>query len=308
MSSYHFKFFLFARTDVWPEFSWQLDKLKIPSVLFSATFSKKSAEKFSLENSLTRWSLNLLSNIYTVSEDDRDNLRSIQVRTPIQCLGDTRYDQVFYKKNANEKKIPNRSYDKCIFVAGSTWPEDEDILLPAMVKATESWRFVIAPHEISEVRLQKLESYFADHRLISKRFSKIQFDLDTGRDWDVIIVDLYGYLFHLYSWANLAFVGGSFKAKVHSVMEPLSYFKPVCVGPFHSNNREAIEFSQILAEKAPITWVSIIESSDDLKVLLQKLARSTFEEKLKMEEELTILLENHLGATSKTYDSIKAYL
>ena len=91
-------------------------------------------------------------------------------------------------------------------------------------------------------------------------------------------------------------------------MEPLSYFKPVCVGPLHSNNREAIEFSQILAEKEPIAWVSIIENSQDLIALFQKLAKSTLAEKLKMEKELAGLMATHQGATSKTYDSIKSYL
>ncbi len=308
LKRFHFKLFLFARTDVWPEFSWQLEKLKIPAILFSATFSKKSADKSNIENSLTRWSLNLLSQIYTVSDEDRDNLRSIQVRSPIVSLGDTRFDQVFHKKIAITKKIPNRSFDKNIFVAGSTWPEDEAVLLPVIPKTRDLWRFVIAPHEIDEAGLQKLEAYFLEHGLKSKRFSKIQNDLETGIDWDVVLVDLYGYLFHLYSWANIAFVGGSFKSKVHSVMEPLSFFKPVCVGPYHLNNREALEFSQILAEKAPVTWVSKIENSEELVELLQKLANTSSTEKLKMEEELGALMSAHQGATSRSYELIKSYL
>ncbi len=308
LNRFHFKLFLFARTDVWPEFSWQLEKLKIPAILFSATFSKKSADRYRLENSLTRWSLNLLSQIYTVSDEDRDNLSSIHVRTPILSLGDTRFDQVFHKKTTMTKKLPNRSFDKNVFVAGSTWPEDEAVLLPAILKTHDLWRFVVAPHEIDEVGLQKLETYFLEHGLKTKRFSKIQNDFETGSDWDIILVDVYGYLFHLYSWANLTFVGGSFKSKVHSVMEPLSYFKPVCVGPYYLNNREALEFSQILAENAPLTWVSKVENSEDLVALLQKLAKTTSTEKLKMEDELAALILAHQGATFRTYELIKLYL
>lgn len=315
LTLFNFKLFLFARTDVWPELSWQLQQAKIPSFLFSATFSEKSARKSNILNALTRWSLNLLTKIFTVSDKDLSNLKSIRVHTSILSLGDTRYDQVFHKKNISAKKLPLNSSQKNIFVAGSTWPEDDAILLPVIARTSSQWSFVVAPHEVDESSLKKMELFFSSHNLKTLRLSQLLKDTQkistttaSGDQWDVLLVDLYGYLFYLYEWAALAFVGGSFKEKVHSVMEPLSFFKPVCVGPKHTNNREALEFGQIKMSQFPISWVQTISNSNDLESLLKIFSQIDNTNFTQLQSELNSLISNRQGTTQKIYEEIKNHL
>lgn len=301
LKKYNFKVFLFARTDVWPEMSLQLKQRKTPSYLFSATFSDASSGKGHWINALTRSALNNLTKIMAVSENDKKNIEAIGVTTAIEVCGDTRYDQVFFKKLNTKKDLPKQPIDKKIFVAGSTWPQDEAVLFPALAKAASRWRAVIAPHEINEETLAPIEVFFSKQNLKTARLSKIRNSLET---WDVLIIDQYGYLFHLYSWAHLTFVGGSFKSKVHSVMEPLSFFKPVCVGPHHSNNREALEFKTIPMISSKTSWVQPIQNSSGLEQLLSQHGQFTPTECDALSEQLKELLTQRQNATTRTLNQI----
>jgi 3-deoxy-D-manno-octulosonic-acid transferase len=123
-----------------------------------------------------------------------------------------------------------------------------------------------------------------------------------------LIVDRYGFLFHLYQWADLAFVGGSFKSKVHSVMEPLSYFKPVCVGPFYQNNREAIEFSQIPLSSNPISIVQSIQNTQELTDLLELFSKMSSAEQEKIRNLLQEQMISRQGATKTVFQTISFLL
>lgn len=306
LSKFNFKIFLFARTDVWPEISLQLKQLGIPTYLFSATFSESSAHKGHLLNSLTRFSLNNLNKIMTVTDADKKNFKFIGVNTPILTLGDTRYDQVFFKKQNTKKDLPKLVSAKKVFVAGSTWPEDEAVLLPAFAKLKSTWNLVIAPHEVNDATLARIEDFCMNNNLKSTRFSKLKNLAESeSAEWDVLIVDQYGFLFHLYSWAHLTFVGGSFKSKVHSVMEPLSFFKPVCVGPFHTNNREAIEFSHLKMPNHGSTWVQPIENTAQLELLLESQAKISDSERTLLRDSLTTLMTDRQNSTLRTFNEIQ---
>lgn len=307
LKKFDFQLFLFARTDVWPELSHQLKKRSIPSYLFSATFSQVAVKKGRFLNSLTRYSLNQLTQIHCVSEIDRQNIQAIGVTTSLEVSGDTRYDQVFYKKEKEAKHLPYLTTTKKIFVAGSTWPEDENIILPALIQARANWVSIIAPHEIAESTLQRIEMFFKQFNMKTLRLSQLEPDTDTT-GWDVLIVDKYGYLFHLYAWARLTFVGGSFKAKVHSVMEPLSFFKPVCVGPHHTNNREAIEFGQVWAEVIQSPWVQTIQDQAQFLKLLDKHGALGEAQQQELVTQLTNAINQRLGATNSVYEIIKSHI
>ncbi|OYZ13564.1 MAG: hypothetical protein B7Y39_17315 [Bdellovibrio sp. 28-41-41] len=306
LNKFNFKIFLFARTDVWPEISLQLKQRGTPTYLFSATFSESSAHKGHVLNSLTRSSLNNLNKIMTVTDADKKNFEFIGVNIPILTLGDTRYDQVFFKKQNTKKDLPKLVTGKKVFVAGSTWPEDEAILLPAFAKLKSTWNLVIAPHEVNDATLARIEDFCLKNNLKSILFSKIKNHTESElAEWDVLIVDQYGFLFHLYTWAHLAFVGGSFKSKVHSVMEPLSFFKPVCVGPFHTNNREAIEFSQIQMAGHSSTWVQPLKDSAQLELLLETHGKITDRERALQKDSLADLMSDRQNSTQRTFNEIQ---
>lgn len=227
----------FARTDVWPVLINEVQMRNIPSLLFSATFAENSSRlKFGMRG-LTERTLGQLTKVFVVADQDKQQIAGLVPADRLQVAGDTRYDQVFHRlANPNTLMLPRPTGEALIFVAGSTWPEDELPLLQAFTKS-KGWRLILAPHEITEDHLQHLEDRLKRLDLKFQRFSQIQ-------DWTdpVLLVDRIGVLAELYTWGNLAFVGGSFKKQVHSVMEPLAAGLPVLVGPHHLNNREALEF------------------------------------------------------------------
>ncbi len=250
----------FARTDVWPEISYQLKLKKIPSTLFSATFAKNSSRLKGLTKFLTIWTLNQLTQILVVSGEDQKQLQDCDFQKSI-VIGDTRYDQVFYRlenpQHVNENSRPTSDFK--ILVAGSTWPEDEIVLFSwfAQNRLKNSVKLLLAPHEISSDRLLKITSFLKSENIDCQLYSE-------NKPWtaDVLIVDQIGILAELYTWGTAAFVGGSFRKQVHSVMEPLASGLTVSVGPFHQNNREALEFQKQ-------AFVHKVESPEDLEVFWQ---------------------------------------
>lgn len=262
--------FLIARTDVWPEIASEAAVRGIPGLLFAATVSGKSSRKGWIAGALTRTALNSLSQIYCVSIEDHDNLVEMGVRTPIEVAGDTRFDQVIFRlRNPNPVKMELKPQPKKgkIFVMGSTWPQDEEILLPALKK----WiglghQAIIAPHEVSDDRLAQLEKSIEK---ISGRRPDRYTKINTWTS-PILLVDQIGCLQELYAWGDVAFVGGSFKDKVHSVMEPLCVGLPVLVGPYHTNNREALQFQNTLVSPGFFA-VNVIQNSGDLEKALYQI-------------------------------------
>lgn len=245
---------LIARTDLWPELLSQCEKRNIPRILFSSTFHF-SSENSSLE-SLKLWTLKKLSKIFTVSEQDCANLK-IRGLKNVSTGGDTRYDQVFYRlENPKTLKKELQPADTdFVFIAGSTWPEDEKQIVPALTDPNV--RTIFAPHEVDEKHLKDLEQLLQSKNHKTQRYSRAQ---EWSKD-SVLILDQIGLLAEIYTWGQVAFVGGSFKKQVHSVMEPLAAGLYTLVGPYHSNNREAIEFqSHFIAKNSLVS--EVLDSSE----------------------------------------------
>lgn len=277
---------LFARTDVWPEMSYQLKKLKIPTLLFAATLAEKSSRVRFPGRMLTRFTFNNLKEIQCVSKDDEKVLLSLPISSPIQIAGDTRYDQVLFRLESDVTKlsIARPLSPEKIFVMGSTWPEDEAELVPAL----QSWiasghRAILVPHEVNAEHIKAISKQLHKYNIVFEKYSECQ-------NWQtpLLVVDCIGVLQEFYKWADVAFVGGSFKSKVHSVMEALCLGIPVLVGPQVKNNREALQFSQIPLEsheqirgaQKPLMAVTICKDSTELlqgleRISHQKMDRSS---------------------------------
>lgn len=254
---------LFARTDLWPVLADTLRAEKIPALLFSATFAANSSRLRGPARALTGRSLRALDSVQVVSPDDVENLGDLARGLKIEVGGDTRFDQVFHRLS-HPQPLPEslRPSGAKVFVAGSTWPEDEAVLLPAFAAAT-GWKFVIAPHEIGPGKIENLERRLRELGLDSQRFT-------AGGAWTakVLLLDRVGLLAEIYAWAGAAFVGGSFRKQVHSVMEPLAAGCRVLVGPKHLNNRESLDFAAEFAGEYPA--VMTVHDSAELGALLNE--------------------------------------
>jgi 3-deoxy-D-manno-octulosonic-acid transferase len=228
------------RYDIWPNFIWELQNRNIPILIANATMRHNTKRRFI--RGFHHHVYNAVNNILTVSHNDADAFGIFHLTKPtIEAIGDTRYDQVNIRSAEARKRhiiAPNVLQGKSVLVAGSSWPEDEAVLIPTFLKLSKdvaNLLAIIVPHEPTLDHLEELEAELQGKaRYI--RFSALN-DYDGEQ---VIIVDSIGILLTLYTYAHVAYIGGSFKQNVHNVLEAAVYGIPVVFGPRHKNSQEAV--------------------------------------------------------------------
>jgi 3-deoxy-D-manno-octulosonic-acid transferase len=232
---------VFMRYDIWPNHIWELGKRNIPALLVDATMKKKSPRKLPLIKSFHKNVFSEFQKILTISEQDSEGFKEFGCAPEkVDIVGDTRFDRVYNRSLAAKtaKIIDDRILsNKKVLVAGSTWEQDEEVILPVfktLAKFDEMISLIIAPHEPTLLHLEKIENEFAGE------FKTIRLShLTNYAKEKVIIVDSIGILSILYKHADVAFVGGSFKQNVHNVLEAAVYGVPVIFGPKIENSQEA---------------------------------------------------------------------
>ena len=232
---------IIMRYDIWPNIIYKLKEFNIPTFIVDATMRKDSLRTLPFLRSFHKALFSNISRFLTVSQSDAEGFRLFGCsEDKIKVVGDTRFDRVLQKSiQARDKKLINQSVleNKKVFVAGSTWEQDEDVILPAFTKLAKFDKdvmLIIAPHEPTLLHLEKIENEFAKI-LRTIRFSH----LNNYTDERVIIVDSIGILLTLYTYADVAFIGGSFKQNVHNVLEAAVYGIPVMFGPRIEHSQEA---------------------------------------------------------------------
>jgi 3-deoxy-D-manno-octulosonic-acid transferase len=233
------------RYDIWPNHILALKKFKIPTFLVDATMKGNTSRKLPLIKTFHKILFSKITKILTVSSADAEGFKEFGcMDKQVKAVGDTRFDRVFQRSiTAKEKNLIKEDFlkDKKVFVAGSTWEADEEIILPAFLKLTKydnNVILIIAPHEPTLLHLEKLENDFAG-KLNTIRFSF----LNSYNGERVIIIDSIGILLTLYTYAQVAFVGGSYKQGIHNVLEAAVYGIPVLFGPKIENSQESQELA-----------------------------------------------------------------
>ena len=228
--------FYFGRTDLWPELIYQLFLRSVRTYILSYNPNLRF-----LNQLWSRIFLKNFSGLFCTHVSQEDMLKkilpdSVLIKTP----GDTRYDQVFWRLR-QPTKIPFQILSE-YFVLGSTWPEDESVILPALKEIKNlGYKIILSPHEIDSVNINRLAKLITELNLSCEKFSEL-----NSVDAEVILVDKVGYLADFYRDCSGAFIGGSFKSKVHSVMEPLCCAVPVITGPKIYNSPEALQYHQVI--------------------------------------------------------------
>ncbi len=271
---------LFMRYDIWPNHIWALKEKDISCFLVDATMRGNSLRKLPLMKSFHKTLFRDINKILTVSEDDAIGFRSFNCSDEqLHVVGDTRFDRVHHRSlEAKESNLIKHEIlnQKKVFVAGSTWEQDEEVILPAFIKLAkfdESVILIIAPHEPTLLRLEKIEHEFAG-KISTIRFSH----LNNYSDERVIIVDSIGILLTLYTYADAAFVGGSFKQNIHNVLEAAVYGIPVLFGPKIDNSQEAKQLLEtkggmlVKDKKEAYRRIRSLFSNEELKTARGKIA------------------------------------
>lgn len=164
-------------------------------------------------------------------------LKSIQINNAI-VTGDTRFDRVIEnKKNVTpDSALEGFLAGRKAFIIGSSWPEDEQVLVTFIRKYTLEAPVIIAPHDISESHLQQIEARF-DNQIM--RLSQIE---TTEINVNILLIDCIGKLANAYSYGSFAYVGGGFSGSLHNILEPAVFGLPVIFGPKHKRFPEAQHF------------------------------------------------------------------
>ena len=238
---------IIMRYDVWPNMISSLKAKNIPIYLVDATLRSNSPRQYPLIKSFHKILFGNLTRILTVSESDAIEFKSFGFDDKkVSVVGDTRFDRVYQRSLlAKEKRLISYNVlkGKKVLVAGSTWEQDEEVIFPAFLKLASldnSVIMIVAPHEPTLLHLEKIENEFAG-KLKTIRFSH----LNNYADERIIIVDSIGILLTLYTYANVAYVGGSFKQNIHNVLEAAVYGTPVLFGPKIENSQEAKKIAEL---------------------------------------------------------------
>lgn len=178
--------------------------------------------------------LSRMTRLFVQNETSRRLLEGIGV-TNVEVVGDTRFDRVLDIRNAAKPLPLAERFAGCwkVLVAGSSWPQDEEIIIPYFNRHP-NLKLVLAPHVVSEEHLQAIERQLARPAL---RYSKAT--PKAVAEADCLIIDCYGLLSSIYRYASMAYVGGGFGVGIHNVPEAAVYGIPVIIGPNNKKFREA---------------------------------------------------------------------
>jgi 3-deoxy-D-manno-octulosonic-acid transferase len=180
--------------------------------------------------------LNTFTYFFVQNESSKKLLLELG-KTNVAVSGDTRFDRVasILEKDNSLDFIETLKNDTLTIVAGSSWPKDENLLVDYINQTSEKIKFIIAPHNIKEEQIQELKNS------ISKRV--VLFSEKSNKnlaDFDVFIIDTIGILTKIYSYADIAYVGGGFgNPGIHNILEPATFGVPIVIGPNFSHFAEA---------------------------------------------------------------------
>ncbi len=227
---------VFVKYEIWPNFLNELKNRKLKAILISASF-RKNQSFFKFYGNEVRQALFAFEHIFTQNETSKKLLESINYNT-ITVSGDTRFDRVSSQLDIDNALdfIETFKQQKLCIVAGSTWPEDENLFINFINnEASKEVKFIIAPHNIKPNQIKNIqEKLNVESVLFSEKEHK---QLETVQ---VFIVDTIGILSKIYSYANIAYVGGALGTTgLHNTLEPAVFGVPIIIGKHHEKFPEA---------------------------------------------------------------------
>ncbi len=250
---------VFIKYEIWPNYLKVLERSNIPSFVISAIF-KIDQVYFKWYGGFMRMALQKISHFFVQNEVSAEMLRSIGLNNST-VSGDTRFDRVseiLGRDNSLPFMEDFKQLGKCI-VAGSTWPEDEKILVQYINDSDRPLKFVIAPHTIKKDHIRDLRKIITKKNILYSEHQNL--DL-TG--YEVLIVDTIGLLTKIYSYADIAYVGGGFATGLHNTLEPAVFGIPVIIGPAYRGFKEAED----LVEREGIFVVRDMRDLEDITTKL----------------------------------------
>ena len=295
----------FIKYEFWSNFLHILKHRNIPTYSVSSIF-REDQVFFKWYGRNYAGVLKCFTRFFVQNEESKQLLEGIGIKD-VDVVGDTRFDRVLQIKEA-AKQLPiceafrtgvasSQSadvphHDFKVFVAGSSWPPDENIFIP-FFNEHKDWRLLIAPHVIAEEHLKLILSLIKDKKVV--RYT--QTTPEEAAEADVLIIDCFGLLSSMYNYGDVAYIGGGFGVGIHNTLEAAVWNMPVIFGP---NNKKFQEAQGLLKSGGGFE----INTYEDFSGLMNSLMNDeTF---LKQAGDKAGAFVAHLaGATDKVLSSVK---
>lgn len=294
----------FVKYELWYHYLNALQEKNIPHFIISGNFRENQF----FFRWYGKWFLPVLKKITSIFLQTNQAVLMMRSKgfSNVEYSGDTRFDRVL--EIAHRKKlfplIEEFIMNSFVLVAGSTWPEDENLfakLINCSKSGTEyhelftRLKIIIAPHEIVPARIKKLQSSIKAPSVV---FSKAETSDISGAK--VLIIDSIGHLSSLYRYASIVYIGGGFGKGIHNILEAAVWEKPVVIGPNHQKFREATD---LVESGGAFPVNNYREFEDRIRFLMQN------EMILKMAGLMCKhYVRNNAGATKRIIEKIMSYL
>jgi 3-deoxy-D-manno-octulosonic-acid transferase len=228
---------IFIKYEFWPNFLNELKKKEVPTILVSGIL-RENQIFFKFYGGFMRKSLQAFHHFFVQNQISKELLKSINFENAT-ISGDTRFDRVFkiLEQDNSLDFINEFKNNQYTIVAGSTWQEDEELLVNYINNnASEKEKFIIAPHTIKQEAILALQKSI--HKKTVLFSTKAHENL---AECQVFIIDTIGILTKIYATADVAYVGGGLNTGLHNILEPATFGIPVVIGNKYSKFKEAVD-------------------------------------------------------------------
>lgn len=228
----------FIKYEYWPNYLNELKNKNIKTYLISGIL-RENQTFFKWYGGFYRNALKTFDYFFVQNESSKKLLKSIGFNN-VKVSGDTRFDRVvsILERDNSLDFIKQFKDNKTTIVIGSSWPKDENLLVNYINQSSDDVKFIIAPHNIKSEQIQELKNAVAKKTVL---FSDVETRLIASlQENNVFIIDTIGILTKIYSYADIAYVGGGFgNPGVHNILEPATFGVPVVIGSNFSHFAEA---------------------------------------------------------------------
>lgn len=285
----------FVKYEFWPNYLKNLKKNNIPAYLIAGAFRKNQwffkwyGKGFLslLKSTFTHFFVQNNSSLELLNENNIYN---------VSLMGDSRFDRVNSLLNQNNtiENIKSFINNKICIVAGSTWTQDESLIIDYLKSSNkENLRWIIAPHQIDLSKINAFQKKLNFRSVLLSNLDKI-----NSKDFKILIIDCVGILTKIYSYANISYVGGAMgNSGLHNILEPAIFKCPIVIG---KNYEKFPEAKEMIKQKGLIS----VKNYDEFEKTFNSLIKNK-DLRLKMGEINYNFIKENIGATKNVVSFLK---
>lgn len=245
LDTVHPKVAIFVKYEFWLNLLAELRRRNIRTYVVSAIFRRNSIF-FRPYGGMWRQALESFDTMFVQNDESKSLLAELGFDNVV-VAGDTRFDRVAEIANAAKQidVVARFKGENRLFVAGSTWGPDEELLI-RLINDNPDVKFIVAPHEMDESRISRLMG--------ATKGGALRYTDCTARttyaNRQLLVLDTVGLLSSVYGYASWSYIGGGFGVGIHNTLEAATFGLPMAFGPNYQKFKEARDFVTLGAAKS----------------------------------------------------------